>query len=94
MTSDYKERESITGLLAQVRNSVHTPGAVGVLMCDHLLSEGPSVGSVNMAKHTLEVPMTATIRMMQSEGPAPRRVVVTCIKIGGYSVCVTTERPN
>lgn len=79
-------------ILSKMRNGAHTPESMGVLMIENLLSEATSIGKINADEGAIEVPMNATIKVIQPDGIQNMRTVITCIEIGSFSVCVTRNQ--
>jgi hypothetical protein len=77
-------------VLAQTRETLHTPASAGVVLFDYLLSQGMKVGTLNAAGNTLEIPVTATIKVESRQGlQTQSHCTHTCLSINGINiVCV------
>ena len=87
-----EQLEPMGGILLQVRNAIHTPESVGVVLFDYLLSKGASIGTLNVEGDTLEIPMAAIIALEDGKGPQTRCthicLVVNGVEIACFDHCV------
>lgn len=84
------KKTEIENLLHQINAQMQTPESMGRILMNALLSEAASKGTF-MADGTIEIPMTATIRLPGSKGLTTSSVCgESCIKILGTNVvCVS-----
>lgn len=93
--SDGGQLKSIADVLTNVRDTGHTPESIGVVLFDYLLSQATSVGTLNAAGDTINIPMTAVIKPASHDTIAADGTHCTevCIQVNGviifrYSKCV------
>ena len=92
---DVGQLKTIADTLADIRDSAHTPESIGVLLFDYLLSQATSVGTLNAAGNSIDIPMIAMIRSSNADAVAADGIHCTevVVQINGviifrYSKCI------
>lgn len=83
--------KSISETLSRVRTALHTPESAGVLIFDYLLSQATTVGTLSANNNVVDVPMSARIQVVRTQGIQQASTTITCVTIGPISICVEKQ---